>query len=218
MAASPEPSAEMLQPKLNITSANCSEPPTTCERRFRASRCRDTSLTSMEFGTWKSAPRKLASQAQALPRSPDAQVRKAYLRLRKPAPTRPSPRLLRSSRRSQTAKAIQAKARRARTEGKSSCKPGRMPRSMRTRPQPSGLPGRSLVRIHHRGGCRRNHRFAHRRRQASRAPAFGRLLFEHRNLRTPEGEVLGLVGAAGIEPATAGLEIRCSIRLSYAPS
>ena len=26
-----------------------------------------------------------------------------------------------------------------------------------------------------------------------------------------------LVGAAGIEPATAGLEIRCSIRLSYAP-
>jgi len=28
---------------------------------------------------------------------------------------------------------------------------------------------------------------------------------------------LGLVGAAGIEPATLGLEIRCSIRLSYAP-
>src|SRR5580692_2280289 len=27
-----------------------------------------------------------------------------------------------------------------------------------------------------------------------------------------------LVGAAGIEPATLGLEIRCSIRLSYAPS
>ena len=27
-----------------------------------------------------------------------------------------------------------------------------------------------------------------------------------------------LVGAAGFEPATAGLEIRCSIRLSYAPS
>ena len=27
-----------------------------------------------------------------------------------------------------------------------------------------------------------------------------------------------MVGAAGIEPATAGLEIRCSIRLSYAPS
>ena len=26
-----------------------------------------------------------------------------------------------------------------------------------------------------------------------------------------------LVGAAGIEPATVGLEIRCSIRLSYAP-
>jgi (2Fe-2S) ferredoxin len=26
-----------------------------------------------------------------------------------------------------------------------------------------------------------------------------------------------LVGAAGIEPATTGLEIRCSIRLSYAP-
>jgi len=28
---------------------------------------------------------------------------------------------------------------------------------------------------------------------------------------------LGLVGAAGLEPATLGLEIRCSIRLSYAP-
>jgi hypothetical protein len=27
-----------------------------------------------------------------------------------------------------------------------------------------------------------------------------------------------LVGAAGFEPATAGLEIRCSIRLSYAPA
>ena len=28
---------------------------------------------------------------------------------------------------------------------------------------------------------------------------------------------LRMVGAAGIEPATVGLEIRCSIRLSYAP-
>ncbi len=28
---------------------------------------------------------------------------------------------------------------------------------------------------------------------------------------------LELVGAAGLEPATAGLEIRCSIQLSYAP-
>ena len=27
-----------------------------------------------------------------------------------------------------------------------------------------------------------------------------------------------MVGAAGIEPATVGLEIRCSIRLSYAPA
>ena len=27
----------------------------------------------------------------------------------------------------------------------------------------------------------------------------------------------GLVGAAGVEPATAGLEGRCSIQLSYAP-
>jgi hypothetical protein len=27
-----------------------------------------------------------------------------------------------------------------------------------------------------------------------------------------------MVGAAGIEPATPGLEIRCSIRLSYAPT
>jgi hypothetical protein len=27
-----------------------------------------------------------------------------------------------------------------------------------------------------------------------------------------------MVGAAGIEPATLGLEIRCSIRLSYAPT
>ena len=26
-----------------------------------------------------------------------------------------------------------------------------------------------------------------------------------------------MVGAAGLEPATLGLEIRCSIRLSYAP-
>ena len=26
-----------------------------------------------------------------------------------------------------------------------------------------------------------------------------------------------MVGAAGIEPATTGLEIRCSIHLSYAP-
>jgi hypothetical protein len=30
-------------------------------------------------------------------------------------------------------------------------------------------------------------------------------------------DCLKLVGAAGIEPATLGLEIRCSIRLSYAP-
>jgi hypothetical protein len=30
--------------------------------------------------------------------------------------------------------------------------------------------------------------------------------------------VWSLVGAAGIEPATLGLEIRCSIRLSYAPA
>src|SRR5215469_13896249 len=29
---------------------------------------------------------------------------------------------------------------------------------------------------------------------------------------------LGVVGPAGIEPATLGLEIRCSIRLSYGPS
>jgi hypothetical protein len=29
---------------------------------------------------------------------------------------------------------------------------------------------------------------------------------------------LNLVGAAGLEPATLGLEIRCSIHLSYAPS
>ena len=29
--------------------------------------------------------------------------------------------------------------------------------------------------------------------------------------------VCSMVGAAGFEPATAGLEIRCSIRLSYAP-
>jgi hypothetical protein len=30
--------------------------------------------------------------------------------------------------------------------------------------------------------------------------------------------MMDLVGAAGFEPATVGLEIRCSIRLSYAPS
>ncbi len=29
---------------------------------------------------------------------------------------------------------------------------------------------------------------------------------------------VSLVGAAGFEPATLGLEIRCSIRLSYAPA
>jgi hypothetical protein len=29
---------------------------------------------------------------------------------------------------------------------------------------------------------------------------------------------LQMVGAAGLEPATVGLEIQCSIRLSYAPS
>ena len=29
--------------------------------------------------------------------------------------------------------------------------------------------------------------------------------------------ISGMVGAAGLEPATLGLEIRCSIRLSYAP-
>src|SRR5580698_4280746 len=31
-------------------------------------------------------------------------------------------------------------------------------------------------------------------------------------------ETRSMVGAAGLEPATAGLEIRCSIRLSYAPA
>ncbi len=31
------------------------------------------------------------------------------------------------------------------------------------------------------------------------------------------GRLYEMVGAAGFEPATAGLEIRCSIRLSYAP-
>jgi integrase len=36
------------------------------------------------------------------------------------------------------------------------------------------------------------------------------------NLRSRKN--LDVVGAAGIEPATTGLEIRCSIRLSYAPS
>ena len=33
----------------------------------------------------------------------------------------------------------------------------------------------------------------------------------------PCWEVVKMVGAAGLEPATTGLEIRCSIRLSYAP-
>ena len=40
---------------------------------------------------------------------------------------------------------------------------------------------------------------------------------EHRPGSSPRSEGLGMVGAAGIEPATVGLEIRCSIRLSYAP-
>jgi hypothetical protein len=34
---------------------------------------------------------------------------------------------------------------------------------------------------------------------------------------TSEKSGWAMVGAAGIEPATLGLEIRCSIRLSYAP-
>src|SRR6185295_11488253 len=33
-----------------------------------------------------------------------------------------------------------------------------------------------------------------------------------------EAALRKMVGAAGIEPATLGLEIRCSIRLSYAPA
>ena|SRR5581483_485754 len=33
-----------------------------------------------------------------------------------------------------------------------------------------------------------------------------------------KGELVRMVGAAGVEPATLGLEIRCSIRLSYAPA
>ena len=43
------------------------------------------------------------------------------------------------------------------------------------------------------------------------------LLYIDGELR-PHGAILALVGAAGIEPATTGLEIRCSIRLSYAPT
>ena len=42
------------------------------------------------------------------------------------------------------------------------------------------------------------------------------LLYVYGKLRA-HGGILALVGAAGIEPATTGLEIRCSIRLSYAP-
>jgi hypothetical protein len=38
----------------------------------------------------------------------------------------------------------------------------------------------------------------------------------HRQLQD-EDSCNVVVGAAGIEPATTGLEIRCSIRLSYAP-
>jgi hypothetical protein len=36
-------------------------------------------------------------------------------------------------------------------------------------------------------------------------------------LDEPPTDPEDMVGAAGIEPATLGLEIRCSIRLSYAP-
>ena len=46
----------------------------------------------------------------------------------------------------------------------------------------------------------------------------------HSTFSSPRGEwheratpADNLVGPAGIEPATAGLEIRCSIRLSYGP-
>jgi hypothetical protein len=37
-------------------------------------------------------------------------------------------------------------------------------------------------------------------------------------LDEPPTDPEDMVGAAGIEPATLGLEIRCSIRLSYAPA
>ena len=36
-------------------------------------------------------------------------------------------------------------------------------------------------------------------------------------LTTGNWQLFSMVGAAGIEPATTGLEIRCSIHLSYAP-
>src|SRR5579864_486592 len=39
-----------------------------------------------------------------------------------------------------------------------------------------------------------------------------------RNANRAEKRNSGMVGPAGIEPATLGLEIRCSIRLSYGPS
>jgi hypothetical protein len=44
-------------------------------------------------------------------------------------------------------------------------------------------------------------------------PPKNRAAFFFRNHGSQE-----LVGAAGIEPATTGLENRCSIRLSYAPA
>jgi hypothetical protein len=36
--------------------------------------------------------------------------------------------------------------------------------------------------------------------------------------RTGDADSTKMVGPAGVEPATLGLEIRCSIRLSYGPS
>jgi hypothetical protein len=38
------------------------------------------------------------------------------------------------------------------------------------------------------------------------------------NASRADSAIQGMVGAAGLEPATLGLEIRCSIHLSYAPS
>jgi hypothetical protein len=70
----------------------------------------------------------------------------------------------------------------------------------------AGLGPNSSVQSHH-GRLRTLYSSEQPRRGRDRTPP----------LLRRSGPGVSLVGAAGIEPATAGLEIRCSIRLSYAP-
>src|SRR5579872_282835 len=109
----------------------------------------------------------------------NAEIRKTHLHLRKPAPRRPSPRMLRSHRRSQAPETFQAETRRAWTERPRPRQPVRMPRSMRARPEHRRLPRRHLVRTRCRSRRRRDHRLPHHRRSASRTTPLVRFLPEY---------------------------------------